>query len=297
MRSPTRTTQLSGDRLLIFSLSETSRTTDQVPGEHEQEEPGLPDQPDPDQALVPLRRPGFKQRVPPSGMVPAAVCRRLQELEDTGEYDPSIPDEPAPPDPSIEVVNDYGTGSAPSTGPPVPAEEPSSIAPPDEKRRKTDHDDSDLLNVSPRQLINHSDAKWLNNLVVEENQSWECFETILGDNPDVMTMEFELNFTSKWQQKLFLRNPTAFLVEKMRDSEVIFSKLSAEHRALFTRAKTKEVNSFIQNQAVRKSMNDAETKAALSSGRILRQALLRNRSLPETSSTRSPANMAGSWKA
>ena len=103
--------------------------TDQVPGEHEQEEPDLPDQPDPDQALLPLRRAGFKQRVPSSGMVPAAVRRRLQELEDTGEYEPSIPDEPAPPDPSIEVVNDDGTGSAPSTGPPVPTEEPSSIVP------------------------------------------------------------------------------------------------------------------------------------------------------------------------
>ena len=105
---------------------------------------------------------------------------------------------------------------------------------------------------------------------MEEDRSWECFETILDDNPDVMTMEFELNFTSNRQQKLFLRSPTAFLVKKMRDSEVIFSKLSAEHRALFTRAKTKEVNSFIQNQAVRKSMNDVETKSAPSSGRILR---------------------------
>ena len=247
--------------------------TDQVSGEHEQEEPDLPDQPDPDQALVPLRRAGFKQRVPPSGMVPAAVRRRLQELEDTGEYEPSIPDEPAPPDPSIEVVNDYGTGSAPSTGPPVPtapAEEPSSIVPPDEKRRKTDHDDSDLFNASSRQLPNYSDVNWLDNMVVEEDQSWECFETILDDNPDVMTMEFELNFTSNRQQKMFLRNPTAFLVKKMRDSEVIFGKLSAEHRALFIRAKTKEVNSFIQNQAVRKSLDDAETKTALSSGRILR---------------------------
>ncbi|CAK8995009.1 Uncharacterized protein SCF082_LOCUS4179, partial [Durusdinium trenchii] len=97
------------------------------------------------------------------------------------------------------VVNDYGTGSAPSTGPPVPtapAEEPSSIVPPDEKRRKTDHDDSDLFNASSRQLPNYSDVNWLNNMVVEEDQSWECFETILDDNPDVMTMEFELNFTS-----------------------------------------------------------------------------------------------------
>ena len=56
----------------------------------------------------------------------------------------------------------------------------------------------------------------------------------------------------------------------MRDSEVHYGKLSLEHKALFDKTKAKEVSSFIQNEAVRKCLNDKEIKEALGSGRILR---------------------------
>ena len=61
-----------------------------------------------------------------------------------------------------------------------------------------------------------------------------------------------------------------YLLKKMRDSEVVFSQLDNEKKALFTRAKSKEVSSFVQNEAVRKCLSDAEIKRALGSGRILR---------------------------
>ena len=70
--------------------------------------------------------------------------------------------------------------------------------------------------------------------------------------------------------KAFARHPSAFLVKKTRYSEVHYGKLSLEHKALFDKAKAKEVSSFIQNEAVRKCLNDKEIKEALGSGRILR---------------------------
>ena len=47
-------------------------------------------------------------------------------------------------------------------------------------------------------------------------------------------------------------------------------KLRPEHRELFKRAKLKEVNSFLQNQAVRRCENALEEQEARSSGRLMR---------------------------
>ena len=56
----------------------------------------------------------------------------------------------------------------------------------------------------------------------------------------------------------------------MNNAEVQLTKLTAEHRELFTRAKTKEVDSFLKNQAVRKCLNNDEIRRAVDSNRIIR---------------------------
>lgn len=56
----------------------------------------------------------------------------------------------------------------------------------------------------------------------------------------------------------------------MRDTEVVYSKLSNEHKELFTRAKAEEVSSFLSNEAVRRCLDSREIQQAFDSGRILR---------------------------
>ena len=56
----------------------------------------------------------------------------------------------------------------------------------------------------------------------------------------------------------------------MNNAEVQLTKLTAEHRELFTRAKTKEADSFLENQAVRKCLNDDEIRRAADTNRIIK---------------------------
>ena len=83
-------------------------------------------------------------------------------------------------------------------------------------------------------------------------------------------MEMDLNFSSHRQLKKFLQSPSLYLVGKMRDCEVRWERLRPEHKALFTRAKTKEVSSFIKQAAVRKCLDQTEEHEAHSSGRIMK---------------------------
>ena len=83
-------------------------------------------------------------------------------------------------------------------------------------------------------------------------------------------METDLQLTSNRQMKKFLRSPSAYLVGKMRDCEVRWEQLRDAHKKLFSRAKTKEVTSFIQQAAVRKCADADEEKAARDSGRIMK---------------------------
>ena len=55
-------------------------------------------------------------------------------------------------------------------------------------------------------------------------------------------MEFDLNFTSNRQRKMFMRNSQAYLVKKVSGAEVCYRKLNAEDRKLFDNAKASEVS-------------------------------------------------------
>ena len=88
---------------------------------------------------------------------------------------------------------------------------------------------------------------------------------------DFLKIEFDVPApSSNRQRKQLERNPTLYLVKKMKDSEVVLARLSDAERALFSRAKAKEVDSFIRNEAVRKCENQAEIEAAYGSNRIVK---------------------------
>ena len=80
----------------------------------------------------------------------------------------------------------------------------------------------------------------------------------------------DLDIASQRQKHAFVSKPILFLAQKLRDCEVRLVKLRPEHRVLFDRAKTKEVNSFISNAAARRCHDLAEEEEAKSSGRLMR---------------------------
>ena len=100
----------------------------------------------------------------------------------------------------------------------------------------------------------------------EENLLFSCLE--MCEEGYLLTVDLE--FDSNREKKRFLHHPTLYLAQKLRDCEVRFEKLRPEHKTLFSRAKTKEVNSFIANQAVRRCLNAQEEIEAKESGRLMR---------------------------
>ena len=241
--------------------------TDQVPGEAERESPDLPEHPDTSTMLVPLRRVVQKTSVPPADMVTHEERQRMNEQAESS----------TPPVALDDSVNDYENDDYSPE-----------VFERDEKRRKVnepppddeeiDHFMADVLDDKDQEVPRRNgykmahahDMKWLTNMVQAEEGEWQDLQQVLESGDDFLQMEFDLNLVSNRSRKDFIRNPNAFLVKKLRDSEVHFGKLSADQKPLFNRAKGKEVNSFLQNQAVRKCLDDQEIKEALGSGRILR---------------------------
>ena len=193
---------------------------------------------------------------------PAVLARQqlppVNSYEDDDEYEPESPlDDSEPPLHDLQ-----------HEPPAVDGEQP-------EKKQKVEEATyaSYVASISPdgvHQAPREHDMLWLHQAIAAENQQWNSFQAVLDSNLEVLTMEFDLDFISNRNRKNFLHNPAAFLVKKMRDTEVNFGKLNSEHQKLFTRAKAKEVSSFISNEAARRCLNDAEIKLAYDTGRILR---------------------------
>lgn len=117
---------------------------------------------------------------------------------------------------------------------------------PDSKRARLDSDADDAL---------HSQYIKMQQIMEEIE---ECY-----------VMNIEVDFTSNRQKKAFKRDPTAFLVKKMANSEVSYKKLSGEEKKLFDRAMQKEVTSFLKTEAVRRCMDWEEHQEARRTGRVL----------------------------
>ncbi|CAE7714188.1 unnamed protein product, partial [Symbiodinium microadriaticum] len=126
-----------------------------------------------------------------------------------------------------------------------------------QKEDVNDYDDTEIKR--PR-----LDENWVELLKAEATQEskFDLFHAMEATE-EFMKIEFDLDVPkSNRQKKMLLHNPTAYLVRKMKDAEVVLSKLSPGERELFRRAKAKEVESFIKNEAVRRCTDDAEIRRA-----------------------------------
>ena len=205
-------------------------------------DPDLPQAPD-SATWVPSKRLKGKQ-APAGDVLPQPVPPPVNDYdvpEDCRDYEPSEPDE----GPSDGLGTDFGNFEPPTD---------SEMTSGGEKREAPSE-----AALSPPKKLKPSE---------EEDEL--TLHTALQESEYTYVMELDLNLTSHRQLKKFIRSPSAYLVGKMRDCEVRWEKLSPQHRTLFSRAKTKEVTSFIQQAAVRKCLDLAEDKEARESGRIMK---------------------------
>ena len=231
----------------ILPRREYHDIVDEEPDERDVELPDLPPQPDDTTVQVPTRRVRQKTTFQPGEYQNNPVRERLH----------------------TEPVNDYGEGvdaphgepSTSSTTRPI-----SSAEDPAPKRAKQDRSQDDDTPLQAK-------ISWVEELYMGAAMEAEEIDinTAIQETNEFLKVEFDLGpLTSNRQRKMFENNPQAFLVKKMRDSEVVISKLPGPERELFQRAKAKEVSSFVSNEAVRKCLDSAEIKEAMDSQRIIR---------------------------
>ena len=228
--------------------------SDQVPGEDETEELDLPDVPDASTTLVPHRRVPFKQKLRDDQLLPQELRRRLNEArdaytDDVNDYEPSLAEQDASPRVPLGRTDDG-------------RENPNDL----ESQQKR------IRHLAESSFMLHTedvDTLWAVERQLDDRE-FEILQSAIHDDGDLLRMEWDVDLSTNRQRKMLEKNPAAFMVKKMRDSEVIYGKLPAEQKLLFDRAKGKEVSSFISNEAVRKCLDDAEVAEALGSGRILR---------------------------
>ena len=223
--------------------------TAEEPNDQEEEVPNLPLQPDPETILF---QPRFRHRSK-SGPLPGEGLPPVPEdaASPVNEYSPSIA--PASPLAFDDEEADEGIGS----GLPTLAERSGA-------RSSQDR----LLSETSKRSSASSEAADLKRQRTEDAETllFNCLE--ICEEGYLLTVDLE--FDSNREKKRFLHHPTLYLAQKLRDCEVRFEKLRPEHKTLFNRAKTKEVNSFIANQAVRRCLNAQEEIEAKESGRLMR---------------------------
>ncbi|CAE7794539.1 unnamed protein product [Symbiodinium sp. CCMP2592] len=197
-------------------------------------DPDLPQAPD-YETWMPSKRLRYKQ-MPPLRTAPPPVLQPVPEpVNDYDEYSPSLPPSEAPPPNETRMEDDEEFDrmlrEGGDTGGEKRATSSTATPSPESKRARVD---------------------------VDEFEEELTLHTALQESECAYIMEFDMNLMSQRQMKKFLRSPSAYLVGKMRDCEVRWDRLTPQQKELFTRAKTKEVSSFIKQEAVRMCHNYEE---------------------------------------
>ena len=230
------------------------------PDEHELELPQLPPQPDDSTVVFPRRRLITKTTFKASDYIGNPVRDRLQRVDDYQE------DEHQP-----GASTAAGSSGRPAT--PTPTTTTRAISrPSDEVANEHELPEAKRLKSDPSHnaSIGYNWVAQLEPEAAEESKGMDLY-TAMDETLECLRVEFDVPApTSNRQRKAMDRNPVAYLVKKMRDSEVSISKLPMEERPLFGRAKAKEVDSFLKNEALQRCLDDAEVARAYSTNRIVR---------------------------
>ena len=204
-----------------------------MPGENEVELPRQPPALDSSTVAVPKRRATRKVTFQVGDYVMQPVRERLRQQPSSGDED----------------VNDYGTGTSPAA---APLQRPSSssststtpAAADTVPRHPTPHPDAREPD-SKRQKVSSSQQSmtWVEELeagAAEEAQEPDLF-SVMEEVDEFLHISFDLPAPSSNRQR-----------------KVSLQKLHPQERELFNRAKAKEVDSFVKNEAVRRCLDDAE---------------------------------------
>lgn len=273
----------------LMPAREFTDITHEVPDEDELEQQLLPPQPDP-MVKVPVQRIQGKSTLQPSDW---KTVHRSSPIG-IGNQSSSVRGPGFLPRPTGLSTSPPGLGDKSSTAPGLVAgtEDPSAAA---SSSSPSPQDPSHVVDLTaepvnvyeppPREGAPHLpepepkkprtdayDLKWVEAL--EHDAALEAshmdFFQALQSNEEILAVTIDVNLSSQKQRKDFVRNANAFLVRKLANSEVNLKRLSECDQELFRRAKLKEVDSFLKNEAVRRCLDDAEIKRAYSTKRIIR---------------------------
>ena len=135
-----------------------------------------------------------------------------------------------------------------------------------------------LFHIPMRRSQNFSRAplnnlKWVEQLESDaamESDSIDTFSALQQTDDEVIQICFDLELSTHRQRKRLERQPVLFLATKLSGAEVQVHRLSDYYRVLFQQAKTKEVNSVLKNEAVRKCLSNDEVRRAYDSNTIIK---------------------------
>ena len=266
----------------IIPEREFTDISDEIPTRDQLEEPLLPPLPD-GTTVVPGQRVYGKKSVPPEDWrqihrstplglrgqssstygpgldrAPGFLAPSSPPPQNSGPSSSSRPAASAPrPGAAIDLdeddaVNDYGFDADARDAPPVPH--------PDETEAK-------------RLKATTYDLKWVEQLQADANieaNEMNIFSALQQCDDDVIEICFDIELNTTRQRKALERHPVLFLTKKLNGAEVNIHRLTDYEKSLFERAKTKEVTSFLKNEAVRKCLNDGEVRRAYDSNRIIK---------------------------
>ncbi|CAE7227902.1 GIP [Symbiodinium sp. CCMP2456] len=243
--------------------------TDQVPHPDEVEQPDLPRQPDSSTLAPPTRRVSRKTTVTlrDDASEASRATPSTSSANPTGSSPSASSANPTGSSPSASSANPLGSSPVVSQSTDDGLHRPISLVPsvrlPEEA--VNDYDESTVKRA--RHLDN-----WVEVLHVEaaREAQFDVYHA-MEMTEDFLMVSFAVPApTSNRQRRLLHNNPNAYLVRKMKDAEVVLTRLPASERALFTRAKSKEVDSFLKNEAVRKCLDNEEIRKAYDTQRIVR---------------------------